>query len=103
MNERDKKLLNKISDRLGAYGDEWPESMVIGCLRIIDRLDKQLTEIKETYTPRLQILFDGFYIIDDQCECEEGCGPECINDAICPCIAHEVRRLAEVLKGVKDE
>lgn len=76
-------------------------------------LKSQLRVIKEAFTPRLKELFEGFYVVGNQCTCEgddyfDGiCGPECTHENTCPCIAHEVKRLgcrlAEKLGEVEDE
>lgn len=59
--------------------------------------------LEEAFTPRLKVLFDGFYVVGNQCTCEGGdcidgiCGPECSDEDTCPCIAHEVKRLGQVI------
>ena len=101
MNEQDRKLLNKIRDRLGAYGDEWPESMVIGCLGIIDRLSKQLTEVKEAGEPfrkvaaRIEAHLSDCWIIYSTSPLGDG---EIVNLQV-----GDIRRLDKALKEVKDE
>ena len=95
MNKQDREYIEDIAKQMGQMPEIFSASVVMKLWGIIDRLDKQLTEIVEAGEPFSNIrerIYD--HVSDDHV---------LMTWLSVTITAGTIRRLAEALKGVKDE
>ena len=100
MNERDREYIEDIAKQMGQMPDTFDASVVMKLWGIVDDLDKQLTEIVEAgeFIDELVQLADKADKADDDYWLMDSYGGHISEVEI-----GQLRRLAEALKGVKDE
>lgn len=105
MTERDRKYIEEVGKQLGQMPEVFGASVVIELLVIIDRLDKQLTELKkegkpvEIFAAHIEPTRRDDSIIDStRLQSDRQCAGEL---GVVSLRVGNIRRLAKALKEVK--